>query len=121
MENTESTRSREVLELASEAGHILLENGSEISRVDETMKRIAANYGENSENFFTMGNGIITTGDSYAGVKYIPIKGARFDKIIAVNQLSWDIQKAGCTFDDAKRRISDIRKLPGKPVCRFRL
>lgn len=116
MENTQPSRSREVLELASEAGHILLENGSEISRVDETMKRIAANYGENSENFFTMGNGIITTGDSYAGVKYVPIKGARFDKIIAVNQLSWDIQNAGCTFDDARKRVADIRKLPGKPV-----
>ena len=116
METSDPTRSSQVLELASEAGHILLENGSEISRVDETMKRIASNYGENSENFFTMGNGIITTGDSYAGVKYVPIKGARFDKIIAVNQLSWDIQSAGCTFDDARKRIAAIKTMPGKPV-----
>ena len=116
MENPETSRSSQVLELASEAGQILLENGSEISRVDETMKRIAANYGESSENFFTMGNGIITTGDSYAGVKYIPIKGARFDKIIAVNQLSWDIQNAGCTFDEALERIASIRTMRGKPV-----
>ena len=36
---------REVLETAMEAGHILLENGAEIFRVEETMERIAAHYG----------------------------------------------------------------------------
>ena len=112
----QTSRSREVLELASEAGHILLENGSEISRVDETMKRIASNYGENSENFFTMGNGIITTGDSYAGVKYVPIKGARFDKVVAVNQLSRDVQQGNCPFEEAQARISAIQAMPAKPV-----
>ena len=32
---------REVLETAMEAGHILLENGAEIFRVEETMERIS--------------------------------------------------------------------------------
>lgn len=32
----------QALQLATEAGHILLENGAEISRVEETMERIAA-------------------------------------------------------------------------------
>ena len=36
---------REVLEMAMEAGHILLENGAEIFRVEETMERIAAHFG----------------------------------------------------------------------------
>ena len=33
------------LDLAYEAGSILLENGAEISRVEETMRRIASHYG----------------------------------------------------------------------------
>lgn len=33
------------LKLATEAGHILLENGAEISRVEDTMQHIASMYG----------------------------------------------------------------------------
>ena len=36
---------REVLEAAMEAGHILLENGAEIFRVEETIDRICRHYG----------------------------------------------------------------------------
>lgn len=50
MSNTEY--SDEVLEVASEAGHILLENGAEISRVEDTMERISSHYGVNSGHFF---------------------------------------------------------------------
>lgn len=35
----------QVMEAAMEAGHILLENGAEISRVEETMDRICDYYG----------------------------------------------------------------------------
>ena len=38
----------EVLEVAAEAGHILLENGAEISRVEDIMARIASAYGVDS-------------------------------------------------------------------------
>ena len=42
----------QALQLATEAGHILLENGAEISRVEETMTRIASAYGIEDESFF---------------------------------------------------------------------
>ena len=81
-------RSEDILSLASDAGHILLENGAEISRVEETMKRIADHYGEEKEHFFVLSNGIFTTGRSYANVDFIPIKGARLDKVVEVNRTS---------------------------------
>ena len=37
---------KEVLEFSAEAGRILLENGAEISRVEETMERIRAGLAE---------------------------------------------------------------------------
>ena len=40
------------LEVASLAGHIMLENGAEIARVEEVMQRIASKYGADSSNFF---------------------------------------------------------------------
>ena len=35
----------EVLDVAAQAGHVLLENGAEIARVEETMERISSNFG----------------------------------------------------------------------------
>ena len=51
----------QVLELASEAGHILLENGAEIARVEDIMARICTHYGVDSKNFFIVSNGIFTS------------------------------------------------------------
>ena len=59
-----------IMELAYEAGAILLENGAEISRVDETMRRIAGHYGVDDESFFVLSNGIrdLAHEDYIAGV-----------------------------------------------------
>ena len=56
MNQTDNTDN--VLELASEAGHILLQNGAEISRVEDTMARIAAHYGVETGNFFVLSHHI---------------------------------------------------------------
>ena len=53
----ETDNTTEVLEVASIAGHILLENGAEISRVEDTMERIASHYGVDSGHFFVLSNG----------------------------------------------------------------
>lgn len=81
----------QALQLATEAGHILLENGAEISRVEETMTRIASAYGIEDESFFVLSNGIIATGQHYARAEFIPIKGTQLVKVVEVNQLSRDV------------------------------
>ena len=42
----------DVMQLATDAGHIMLENGAEIFRVEETMERITRQYGVESGSFF---------------------------------------------------------------------
>ena len=118
----------EVLEVASEAGHILLENGAEISRVEDIMSRIANCYGVDSGNFFVLSNGIFTTGNSnkvskaggqastYANVEFIPIRGVQLSKVRAVNQLSYDIAAGGCSLEAARERLRTIRLAPPKPA-----
>ena len=49
---------KEVLEFAAEAGYVLLENGAEISRVEETVTRICTYYGVHNEHLFVLSNGI---------------------------------------------------------------
>ncbi len=52
---------REVLEAAMEAGHILLENGAEIFRVEETIDRICRHYGVDFADAFDLSNGNLMT------------------------------------------------------------
>ncbi|MGN0779937.1 MAG: threonine/serine exporter family protein [Aristaeellaceae bacterium] len=114
---------REVLETAMEAGHILLENGAEIFRVEETMERIAAHYGVMRKEFFVLSNGIFTTGDcmpgqrggQYARVQHIPVKSAQLDRVVAVNQLSREIEAGKYTLAQTRQRLQEIRQMPGEP------
>ena len=108
--------SNDVLSLTAEVGHILLENGAEISRVEETMERIADHFGEDKEHFFILSNGIFTTGESYANVEFIPIKGARLDMVVAVNQFSREVAAGKYTLEEAHKRLEEIRNTPGKPL-----
>ena len=57
-EQTIKLDQRDVLDAAMTAGHILLENGAEIFRVEETIDRICHHFGVQSENAFVLSNGI---------------------------------------------------------------
>lgn len=103
------------LEVASLAGHIMLENGAEIARVEEVMQRIANKFGADSSNFFVLSNGIFTTGRGYANVEHIPFHGAQLDKVVEVNQLSRDVESGLCTLEEAHSRLVEIRNLAPHP------
>ena len=105
-----------IMELAYEAGAILLENGAEISRVDETMRRIAGHYGVDDENFFVLSNGIMATAKGFARTKFIPIKGASLDKVVAVNQLSREVSEGKCDLEQLESRLKSIRAMRPKPA-----
>lgn len=118
----------EVLETAAQAGHILLENGAEISRVEDIMARISSHFGVDSGNFFVLSNGIFTTGRagklpkaggqtaSYANVEFIPIRGIQLSKVAAVNRLSYDIAADRVDLAQARERLAAIRDMRAKPV-----
>ena len=117
----------EVLEVASEAGHILLENGAELSRVEDIMNRISTHFGVSSGHFFILSNGIFTSGkaekvhkaggqaSTYANVAFIPIRATQFSRVTAVNRLSYDISAGRCNLDEARERLEQIKKMPVKP------
>lgn len=107
-----TTEQEQALQLATEAGHILLENGAEISRVEETMTRIASAYGIEDESFFVLSNGIIATGQHYARAEFIPIKGTQLAKVVEVNQLSRDVT-AGERGNELSLSVDKMNSLYG--------
>ena len=116
-QKTVEEQQAQALAIASEAGHLLLENGAAISRVEETMERIATYYGVDSKSFFVLSNGIFTTSsfNKYANVEFIPFKGTQLDKVVAVNQLSRDIVAGKYTLAQARERLQEIRNMPPHP------
>lgn len=118
----------EVLEVASKAGHILLENGAEISRVEDIMSRISSHFGVDSGNFFVLSNGIFTTGrankvtksgaqaSTYANVEFIPLRGIQLSKVVAVNRLSYDISNGRTSLAEARERLENIAAEGQKPA-----
>lgn len=108
------TNTPKILDLTYEAGAILLENGAEISRVEETMHRIADHFGVEDESFFVLSNGIMMTGKGFARTKFIPIKGASLDKVVAVNQLSREVAEGRWTLEEVGEKLKEIRAMKPK-------
>lgn len=102
------TDEKQVMDLAMKAGQILLENGAEISRVGETMEHICRSFGVDSAHNFVLSNGIILTGDSYAKVRHIPVGGICMEKIVAVNELSREIEQGQWSLAEAGSRLRTI-------------
>lgn len=108
-------REEKVMELAMEAGQILLENGAEISRTSETMQRICQAYGVYSEENFVLSNGIFLTGGGvgkgyFAKVRHIPVSGTCLERVIEVNQLSREIEAGEHTLNEAEKILRKIRE-----------
>lgn len=110
---------QKVMEIAMRAGKILLSNGAEISRVEETIDRICHHYGIESANAFVLSNGIFTTMGStreefFAKVQHIPVSGAHLNKVAAVNQLSREIEEGKHSMDELEVCLDEIEAMPGK-------
>lgn len=114
-----------VMEAAMRAGHILLANGAEISRVEETIDRICRHFGIESGSAFVLSNGIFMTMGShreeyFAKVQHIPVSGAHLNRVAAVNQLSREIAEGKHQARDLDACLDAIESMPGKrPVMQI--
>lgn len=107
------------LNTAALAGDILLESGAEISRVEETINRIARAYGIESCDPFVLSSGFFLTADSnsdqnFAWVRHIPLSATRLDRVTAVNQLSREIEQGIYSPTEAYQKLQAIQKTPEK-------
>ena len=115
----ENVSDQAVCELALYAGHILLESGAELFRVEDTIRRINDAYGIESDNAFVLSNGIFLTAGSgreglFARVEHIPIDSSHLDRVAAVNQLSREIAEGRHTVPEARAILEGIQKSPEK-------
>lgn len=115
----EDSEMHRVLELALEAGRILLHNGAEIFRVEETIAHICKRFDIQEMDAFVLSNGIFITAHSkgkeiFAKVKHVPMGGTHLGIVTAVNSLSRQIYFGEVGIDEAFERLKEIEKMPPK-------
>lgn len=115
MSDTGNTGS--VLELSFQMGETLLENGAEISRVQETMERVAKAYHAEEFNVYVLTNAVFAGGvengvEKRMELKHVPSSSIHFGRICAVNQLSREIAEGKHTVGEAMEILEKVRALP---------
>lgn len=106
-----------VIDLSLEAGAVLLKNGAEIFRVEETMERICHSFHVDKMNVFVISHGIFISADNeknetVSKVMHIPLSGANLEIVAEVNELSRDIAAGKVNLEEAFERLEMIEKIP---------
>ena len=132
IQEEELPETSDVLEVAYEAGRILLENGAEIFRVEETMSHIAEHFGVKMNEVFVISNGLFASDNGendrnrkkgllghdaakkYAKIEHVPVKGTRLDLVVEVNQLSREVCEGKYTLAETAAKLEEIRNMKGK-------
>ncbi|WP_373898558.1 threonine/serine exporter family protein [Haloimpatiens sp. FM7315] len=106
----------ELIKVAAEAGKIILENGGETYRVEETISRICKAYGEKSIESFVTPTGIVlsisTATKNLSIVKRIKSRTVDLEKINRVNDLSRKVCANWIPLDQLREELRKINDTP---------
>ena len=105
-----------IIHIACEAGKIILENGGETYRAEETMTRICSSYNiNNSESYVTPTLVMISATNNYGQIISLirRVKNRRIDlyKITLVNDLSRTIKINGITLEKIELELDNIKNI----------
>lgn len=109
---------RRILDLTIRAGEILLHNGAEAFRVQETMTKIASAYDATNFHAYVLPNGIFASIDNrerevyFTNTRHVPLGPIHLGRVAAVNQLSRDIVAGKYTIDNAWKELDRIIEIP---------
>ena len=111
---------REVLTLAVEIGNLLLRNGAEVYRVEDTVLHILEAYEIKDYDVYVLSNGIFASAnededDACSMIRHVPLGSVQLNKIAALNQLSREICAHECSLSDAWERLEECKNLPLAP------
>lgn len=109
MEN-KTTQPYEIIEVCLLAGKIMLQNGAETYRVEDTMMRIAVSYGINESHSYVTPTGILFSIDGTEPTKLIRISERTTDlqKVTMVNSISRHISGGHVSVQQAYRMLKKV-------------
>ncbi|QQO08908.1 threonine/serine ThrE exporter family protein [Breznakiella homolactica] len=113
-----------ILRFAVSAGEVLLKNGGEIFRVQETISRILEAFGLRNHSLYILSNGIFVTlneGDenNCFALRFVPSAKTHLGRIAAVNELSRKIGREGgdpVKLTEYEAELAACESLPFAPL-----
>lgn len=113
-------KQEQILDIILDAGECLLTAGAEVSRVEDTMRRMAAAYGFARTDVFTITSSVMVTahtaqGDILTQTRRIFKRGTDMRRIQAVNALSREICAQPVSPEELRHRLRKIEQEPGSP------
>lgn len=119
METNELVKpSTDVFNIALAAAELLVKNGAEMYRAEETIIRMCASQGYENTAVFVSPTVILIGDGSRKGATYIKnirSRGSNISKISAVNDFSRKFTEGKIPLDDAMSVLQDINKQKGYP------
>ena len=108
---------KEVLSLAVELADVMLRNGGEIYRIEDTVIHILKAYNVESFDVYVLSNGIFASAnedkdDACSMIRHVPLGSVNLSKIAYLNQLARDICTHTCTIEEGWARIKIAKTLP---------
>ncbi len=110
---------KKVVNFALDAGRILLKNGAEIFRVDETIQRICKRFHVEEVDTFVLSHAIFINAERdgeeiYSKIKHVPLSSANLLIVAEVNDLSRKITAGMMNLEEAIEELHRIEHLPAK-------
>ncbi|QHE51595.1 threonine/serine exporter family protein [Pontibacillus sp. HMF3514] len=108
--DTAHTQKLEMVELCLLIGRIMLQNGAETYRVEDTMTRIAASYGKEDAQSFVTPTGIFFSVSRAEPAKLVRVydRATNLSKVTAANNISRNITGGRLTIVEAYEQLSVI-------------
>lgn len=109
-------REARALALVLRAGQILLENGAEIFRVQETMTIMARSLGLTGYHDYVLTNGLFACADGagLSSLRNVPHRGTHLGRVEAVNQVSRALAAGQLSLEEAEQQV-EAAALPQQP------
>lgn len=107
----------QILDLCTEFGRAMLENGAETSRVEDTVSRVAMNYGVQSVSVFSVPTALIITIQDPNGIEHTRLHRVTEQKsnlqiITDANELSREIAQTDIPIKQALYEINQMNRSP---------
>lgn len=118
------TTTKEIMSLAVEIGDVMLRNGAEIYRVEDSVIHILKAFEVESFDVYVLSNGIFASAnenkeDACSMIRHVPLGSMNLAKITALNQLTRDICNHQCSIEDAWSKLEDCKHLASYKLITF--
>ena len=115
MQNLDQAEKQKI-RLIGTAAQMMLENGGETYRVEETAMRMAAGLGLEDVNVVAFPTSIFVNVDGRSRIRRITHRGTNTSRLARINDVSRRVEHGELTADEAEAALSAIAGDPGLPL-----